>query len=239
MSGIENHGNTCFAAAVIQLLRYCKPLVRLDLEYEDEILQAFTNSLYHGFSVTPLLDQLPALGYAKHEQHDAHEFMMQMIDKMFPNENPFEGQITSILECEHGHTSITKYGVSSLLVQGDVCEGLVAYGVPERVDAQCETCGCSLDKRMSVTCGQVFLVQISRFSYDRGKLNHVVRIPPVINNERDMHLAGVIHHEGTLDSGHYMASVKTDDGWKLVNDELVTDIHMPQNSSSAYVLMYV
>jgi ubiquitin C-terminal hydrolase len=239
MSGIDNIGNTCFAAAVIQLFRYCKPVVGLDLEYEDPALQNFCNALYHGYDVKPFLDALPSLGYAKHEQHDANEFMMKMIDKLFPDENPFEGQITSILECAKGHTSITKYAVSSILVQGDVREGLVAHGVPEPVDAKCETCGGALDKRMSVTCGKVLLIQIARFSYDQRKLSHVVHIPPVIHNKHNMYLTGVIHHEGSLDSGHYMASVKTDHGWKLVNDEFVTDIPMPTNSSSAYVLMYV
>jgi ubiquitin C-terminal hydrolase len=239
MSGIENIGNTCFAAAVIQLFRYCKPLVKLDLEYEDEILQAFCNALYHGYSVTPFLQHLPALGYPQHEQHDANEFMMMMIDKLFPEENPFEGQITSILECAKGHTSVTKYAVSSILVHGDVREGLVAHGVPEPVDAKCEKCGGALDKRMSVTCGEVLLIQIARFSYDHAKLHHVVHIPPVIQNKKKMYLTGVIHHEGNLHSGHYIASVHTDDGWKLVNDESVSDIPMPTTSSSAYVLMYV
>ena len=54
-----------------------------------------------------------------------------------------------------------------------------------------------------------------------------------------MQLVGVIHHEGTLNSGHYMASVKTDDGWKLVNDDFVSDIPHPTKSTSAYVLVYV
>ena len=74
------------------------------------MLQDFSNSLYQGHSVEKFLQRLPLQrsGYADNEQHDAHEFMMHMIDKMFPSDSPFEGEITSILECENGHTSITK-----------------------------------------------------------------------------------------------------------------------------------
>lgn len=238
MSGIENRGNTCFAAAVIQVLRYCKPVVRRHLVSDDPVLHEFYDALYAGHSAEPFLKRLPALGYAAHEQHDAHEFFMTMVEKMFPTDNPFEGEITSILECVDAHMSVSKYPCCSLLVHGDVQAGLTAFCTPEKVDAKCETCGLPVTKRMSVTTGDVMLVQLQRFSHDGQKLTHQVHIPPCITNVKPMHLCGVIHHMGSVDFGHYTATVRTDDGWKAVSDDFVVDVEAPETSRSAYILVY-
>ena len=75
MSGIENEGNTCFAAAVIQVLRYCTPVVKRDLQSEDSLLNAFYDTLYDDGSKSTnesaFLKRLPELGYAAHDQQDA------------------------------------------------------------------------------------------------------------------------------------------------------------------------
>ena len=241
MSGIENEGNTCFAAAVIQVLRYCRPVVKRMLQSDDPLLNAFYDTLYDtgskGANESAFLKRLPELGYAAHDQQDAHEFLMAMVDKMFDEDNPFEGEITSILECEDAHCSTTKYPFYSLLVYGDVREGLMAYGLAEEVDAKCETCGKPVTKRMTVTTGDVMVVQLARFD-GHQKLTHEVTIPPVVENNKTMYLVGVIHHSGTVNHGHYTASVYTKQGWMLTNDEYVHSCERPTKSRTAYVLIY-
>jgi len=242
MSGIENVGNTCFAAAVIQVLRYCRPVVKRMLRSEDPLLNAFYDTLYEdgsgGASDVAFMRRLPELGYLAHDQQDAHEFLMAMVDKMFTDDdNPFQGEITSILECEDAHCSTTKYPFYSLIVYGDVREGLMAYGEAEVVDAKCETCSKPLSKRMTVSTGDAMVIQLARFD-GQQKLTHEVNIPPVIENNKRLHLVGVIHHSGTVDHGHYTASVFTRNGWKLMNDEFVQPCERPTTSRTAYVLIY-
>ncbi|CAJ1945668.1 unnamed protein product [Cylindrotheca closterium] len=55
-------------------------------------------------------------------------------------------------------------------------------------------------------------------------------------------LYGVVHHQGALSGGHYVASLKSDlDGqWRLFNDAQVYEIHSSDVvDSSAYILFYI
>jgi len=55
-------------------------------------------------------------------------------------------------------------------------------------------------------------------------------------------LYGVVHHQGALSTGHYVASLKSDlDGqWRLFNDAQIYEIHNRDVvDSSAYILFYI
>lgn len=55
-------------------------------------------------------------------------------------------------------------------------------------------------------------------------------------------LYGVVHHQGALSGGHYVASLKSEfDGqWRLFNDAQVFDIHSRDIvDASAYILFYI
>jgi uncharacterized UBP type Zn finger protein len=55
-------------------------------------------------------------------------------------------------------------------------------------------------------------------------------------------LYGVVHHQGALSGGHYVASLKseTDGQWRLFNDAQVYEIHSRDVvDSSAYILFYI
>eukprot|EP00980_Cylindrotheca_fusiformis_P011427 scaffold2649_cov137-Cylindrotheca_fusiformis.AAC.2 len=61
-------------------------------------------------------------------------------------------------------------------------------------------------------------------------------------NEMLYDLYGVVHHQGALSGGHYVASLKSDiDGqWRLVNDAQIYEIHSRDVvDSSAYILFYI
>ena len=55
-------------------------------------------------------------------------------------------------------------------------------------------------------------------------------------------LYGVVHHQGAISTGHYVASLKSDiDGqWRLFNDAQIFEIHSRDVvDSSAYILFYI
>lgn len=54
-------------------------------------------------------------------------------------------------------------------------------------------------------------------------------------------LYGVVHHQGAMSGGHYVASLKSDDGqWRLFNDAQIYEIHSRDVvDSSAYILFYI
>jgi hypothetical protein len=55
-------------------------------------------------------------------------------------------------------------------------------------------------------------------------------------------LYGVVHHQGALSGGHYVASLKseTDGQWRLFNDAQIYEIHSRDVvDSSAYMLFYI
>lgn len=61
-------------------------------------------------------------------------------------------------------------------------------------------------------------------------------------NEMLYDLYGVVHHQGALSGGHYVASLKSDlDGqWRLFNDAQIYEIHSRDVvDSSAYILFYI
>ncbi|GKY91938.1 hypothetical protein MPSEU_000165400 [Mayamaea pseudoterrestris] len=73
--------------------------------------------------------------------------------------------------------------------------------------------------------------------------------PPLIDSASDLNkddslydLYGVVHHQGAMSTGHYVASIKSElDGhWRLFNDAQIYEIHARDVvDSSAYILFYV
>jgi ubiquitin C-terminal hydrolase len=54
------------------------------------------------------------------------------------------------------------------------------------------------------------------------------------------HLSGVVHHIGSMNGGHYSASIKVNGRWKTCNDSRVKDDggKNPKYSKTAYILLY-
>ena len=52
-------------------------------------------------------------------------------------------------------------------------------------------------------------------------------------------LIGIVHHAGSLSSGHYTATIKVNERWKTCNDATVMDAGEAQRKSgTAYLLIY-
>ena len=242
MSGIQNFGNTCFVNSVVQILRYVKPVVKelVTVRAKKDFIQDFINLLYQDSKSDNFVHHLKDLGFDPLFQHDAHEFLITMLDKLYENidnENPFEGVFENTLVCKNGHKSVSKEKYVCLSINGGIEEGLGELQEPETVRCKCDHCSETvMTKHVVVNPGKVVCVHFKRFNID-GKLTYKV---PIITKWNGYKLVGMCNHIGSCTGGHYTATVKTGNGWMHMNDEFVEKIDgVPKTSRVPYLMVYV
>lgn len=246
MSGLDNYGNTCFVNSVVQVLRYAKPVVKQLVQTvpkkdgrKDEALNSFLELLYQGSTPRKFVHYLKDFGFDPIYQHDAHEFMITMLDKLYEGldeENPFEGHYESVLTCKNGHKSTSKEKFTCISINGDLEEGIVQLQEPEVVECKCDHCDeTSMTKRVLIHPGKLVCVHLKRFTLDK-KLDYKVSIMKKWNGYK---LIGMCNHYGSIHGGHYTSTVKTGKGWMHINDEYVKKVDgLPKISRLPYIMVY-
>ena len=242
MSGLDNLGNTCYMNSVVQLLRYIKPVVQnlVKVVPKDEGLRHFVDLLYQGSTPQKFAACLKGFGFDPIYQHDAHEFLLTMLDKLYERidvKNPFEGQCTTILTCKNGHTSTRVDPFVCLSINGGIEDGILGLMEPEEVECKCEKCDeTTMTKTLDLKPSDVVCIHYKRFNIDK-KLRYNV---PILHAWNGYQLVGVCNHVGVLHGGHYTASVRSDNGWLLMNDDYVKKIDgLPKESRVPYIMVYV
>ena len=83
--GLQNFGNTCYLNSIVQMLRYTKPVVKrlVEIQSENPEVQSFIDLLYQGSNPRKFVRHLKELGFNPIYQHDAHEFLLTMLDKIY------------------------------------------------------------------------------------------------------------------------------------------------------------
>lgn len=242
MSGLDNLGNTCYMNSIVQVLRYVRPMVEklVKVMPEHEGLKHFVDLLYQGSTPNDFAGYLKDFGFDPIYQHDAHEFLLTMLDKLYEGvklKNPFVGTSKTVLKCKHGHTSTRSDPFVTLSINGGIEEGIPDMMEPEIVECKCETCGeTSMTKTLDIDPSNVVCIHYKRFSLKK-KLRYKV---PVLQKWNGYELVGICNHYGGLHGGHYTATVKTDEGWLTINDDQVTKIDgLPKFSKVPYIMVYV
>ena len=181
MSGLHNLGNTCYMNSVVQVLRYVKPVVEKLVKVipEHESLKHFVDLLYQGSSPNDFAGCLKDFGFDPIYQHDAHEFLLTMLDKLYEGvnlKNPFEGTSKTVLKCKNGHISTRSDPFVALSINGGIEEGIIDMMEPEIVECKCETCGeTSMTKTLDIDPSDVVCIHYKRFN-----LMKKLRYGPVI-----------------------------------------------------------
>lgn len=243
MSGIRNFGNTCYMNSVVQLLRYTKPVVKplVLAQPSNADAKLFLDLLYQGADPKDFVKQLRTLGFDPVLQHDAHEFFITMVDKLYesvPHDNPFEGKYVSTLTCANGHRSVTKESFICMSLNGNIREGIDKLSQPETVRCKCDHCAEStMEKVVTFDLGEAVCFHFIRFDHTFRKLNYSV---PILKQWNGYDLVGMCNHFGGVHGGHYTSTMKTDDGWVVANDEKVHKIdNVPAKSNMPYLMVYV
>ena len=83
--GLQNFGNTCYLNSIVQMLRYTKPVVErlVKVNSQNEAVQSFIDLLYQDSKPDIFVRHLDKLGFNRIYQHDAHEFLLTMLDKVY------------------------------------------------------------------------------------------------------------------------------------------------------------
>jgi ubiquitin C-terminal hydrolase len=243
--GLQNFGNSCYLNAIVQMLRYVKPVVKrlVEIHSEDEVTQSFIDLLYQGSNPRKFVRHLKELGFNPIYQHDAHEFLLTMLDKIYEDpacnelKNPFEGHFESTLTCKNGHTSVSKEPFCCLSINGGLNEGIAKLEEPETVTCKCDHCEeTEMTKTVTIHPAEVVCIQFKRFNID-GKLTYKVAIPEEWYGYK---LIGIVNHMGSVHGGHYTAAVNVDGQYRHFNDEDVQDIDgLPKRSRVPYLMVYV
>lgn len=228
--------------SVVQILRYIKPVVQklVKVVPKDEGLRHFVDLLYQGSTPQNFAACLKDFGFDPIYQHDAHEFLLTMLDKLYESielENPFEGKMTTILTCANGHTSSRTDPFICLSINGGIEDGIPSMMEPETVECKCEKCDeKTMTKTLNIEPNSVVCVHYKRFGLDR-KLRYKV---PILEHWNGYRLVGSCNHTGGMNGGHYTATVRTDNGWMHMNDEYVKKIDgLPSESKVPYIMVYV
>jgi ubiquitin C-terminal hydrolase len=93
-----------------------------------------------------------------------------------------------------------------------------------------------MTKQVNIEPSEAICIQFKRFN-KHEKLDYRV---PILTEWNGYDLVGICNHIGCMSGGHYTAVVRTDTGWKHINDEFVKQIDgLPKSSKMPYVMVYV
>ncbi|KAL3046444.1 hypothetical protein OYC64_004445 [Pagothenia borchgrevinki] len=206
-----------------------------------------------------------------YEQQDAAEYFEKILAKTSDDASKiFHGQLTHKTTCSSCGTEIDAAGPfwnltlaleDSYSQNYSVVNGIEKYFRESSLNGEnrmyCEKCDDKSDATTKCVINhhpEVLMLLLKRFEFDYYsmryvKINCTVDVPCTLQipENQPYELYAVVEHSGDLRSGHYIATIKSeDDGrWHSFNDSCVTLLHSQpfqsdtfQKSSSAYLLFY-
>lgn len=275
--GLSNLGNTCWLNAGFQFmrasLRWLPVLEIPDYVTDKNLAKSFINLINSSHAPNPAqlvfevnqirimvrdkLDKekvVPALLFNSGEQHDAHEFVQFMLQRI-ANWDPSylhlcTGLTSDILVCNSCHKpssinqsfTILSLDLPSPPTPCTLLNLLTAHEAVEKGVAYKECCneGTTVDKRIQIrSLPDTLIIQFKRWNGTNHSKNTIdIECPEILTIKEDQYqLISVIIHTKTP---HYTALVKTRLGW-MVCDDLRTKKIPSLNRShlkNAYLVAY-
>ncbi|XP_049423682.1 uncharacterized protein LOC125883445 [Epinephelus fuscoguttatus] len=206
-----------------------------------------------------------------YEQQDAAECFEKILGLTSPEASKiFRGQLTRTTECSTCHNGTNFDGafwhlplelVESYSEDYSVVNGIEEFFRDSHLSGEnqmyCDKCDDKSDAKIKCAIKdhpEVLMLLLKRFEFDYQymayvKINCTVAVPYTLQipGNQTYELYAVVDHSGDLRSGHYTATIKSqdDDKWYNFNDSRVTlrdyqpfQMDKFEKSSSAYLLFY-
>ena len=230
-AGIPNLHNTCFAAAVLQLLR----AIGIHCELPAALAQVAARFPY----------------FHNHHQHDAHEWLVHLLDILYPGSNtksPFDGVwkvSTQCVDCAHSREQRETFRVLST-TPGQYHTGNLSDGETTAVHATCDHCQDSRAHQRTTNVYQwprYLFLHIQRSDSTATKIDTAIEVAPTCGGGVYSTMVGFICHRGaTVYSGHYVAYVQYEHQWYCCDDARVvpvSTVKIVQYVQQAYIILWI
>jgi ubiquitin carboxyl-terminal hydrolase 36/42 len=175
-------------------------------------------------------------------QHDAHEFLLEFMDILKLKD--YTGKQKTDITCERCTHNIEKYEeflTIDLNIHGNLTESFMEYLKRESIHYCCEKCGSdNTTKKISIhTLPKFLIVVIKRYSPTGQKINEkVIFSTQLVINEVNYNLYAVIYHHGNSERGHYNCSVKVNNRWYFIDDDMIKVSEEVFDYTAGYILFY-